>query len=141
MKPCLLILALFCLPAVSPAQKKDEAVIRDILATQTAAWNRGSLEKFMEGYWKNDSLMFIGKSGVTYGWQNTLDNYRKGYPDTSAMGQLHFDIIQVKRLSPEYYQVTGKWTLKRTIGDLTGHFTLIFHRIGGTWVIISDHSS
>ena len=64
------------------AQPKNELAIRNILATQTAAWNRGEIDNFMNGYWENDSLMFIGKSGVTYGWTNTINNYKKGYPDT-----------------------------------------------------------
>lgn len=123
------------------AQSKDETVIKNILATQTAAWNRGDIEQFMNGYWENDSLMFIGKSGVTYGWINTLNNYKKGYPDTAAMGQLTFNLIQVKKLSKKYYHVTGKWFLKRSIGDVGGHYTLLFQKINGRWVIISDHSS
>ena len=45
-------------------------------------------EKFMKGYWENDSLMFIGKSGVTYGYKNTLNNYKKNYPTTADMGKL-----------------------------------------------------
>src|SRR5690349_11438540 len=77
----------------------DETVIRQLLDKQTLAWNRGDLETFMETYWKSDSLMFIGKSGVTYGWTNTLNNYKKGYPDTTAMGKLSFDILLIKRLS------------------------------------------
>ena len=123
------------------AQSNDEKEIRNILATQTAAWNRGDIDQFMNGYWENDSLMFIGKSGVTYGWTNTLNNYKKGYPDTAAMGQLKFDLIQVKKLSKKYFHVTGKWFLKRSIGDVGGHYTLLFQKINGRWVIISDHSS
>lgn len=123
------------------AQSKNENAIRNILATQTAAWNRGDIDQFMIGYWENDSLMFIGKSGVTYGWTNTLNNYKKGYPDTAAMGQLIFNLIQVKKLSKKYYHVTGKWFLKRSIGDVGGHYTLLFQKIKGRWVIISDHSS
>ena len=123
------------------AQSKDEKEIRSILATQTAAWNRGDIDQFMNGYWENDSLMFIGKSGVTYGWTNTLNNYKKGYPDTAAMGQLIVNLIQVKKLSKKYYHVTGKWFLKRSIGDVGGHYTLLFQKINDRWVIISDHSS
>ena len=95
----------------------------------------------MKGYWENDSLMFIGKSGVTYGYKNTLENYKKGYPDTAAMGKLAFTLIQVKKLSKEYYHVTGKWFLNRSVGDIGGHYTLLFRKINGQWVIISDHSS
>src|SRR5687768_12083240 len=123
------------------SQSRNERTILNILDVQTKAWNRGDIESFMEGYWKSDSLMFIGKSGVTYGWKNTLNNYKKGYPDTAAMGKLFFDILLIKPLSPDYYQVVGKWFLKRSIGDLSGHYTLLFKKIEGHWVIISDHSS
>jgi ketosteroid isomerase-like protein len=132
---------IFFLSLQAAAQHTGEKAIRTLLAGQTAAWNRGDITSFMNGYWENDSLMFIGKSGVTYGWTNTLNNYKKGYPDTAAMGQLAFTLIQVKKLSKEYYHVTGKWFLKRTAGDLGGHYTLLFRKIKGQWVIIADHSS
>lgn len=122
-------------------QSKDEAIIQNILSRQTVDWNRGDLEAFMQGYWKSDSLKFIGKSGLTYGWQQTLDNYRKNYPDTAAMGKLNFDVIEVKRLSVLYFFVVGKWTLIRTAGNLTGHYTLLFKKIKNAWVIVADHSS
>ena len=123
------------------SQSKDEAEVRKVLATQNAAWNRGDVDAFMIGYWENDSLMFIGKSGVTYGYKNTLANYKKNYPDTTVMGKLIFTLIQVKQISPEYFHVIGKYYLTRTIGDASGHFTLMFRKIAGKWVIISDHSS
>jgi len=140
MKNVLLVFLLAFANAVS-AQSKDESAIRQLLDQQTAAWNRGDVANFMQGYWENDSLMFIGKSGVTYGWTNTLNNYKKGYPDAAAMGQLTFTLIQVKRLSKKYYHVTGKWFLKRSIGDVGGHYTLLLEKIKGRWVIIADHSS
>jgi ketosteroid isomerase-like protein len=123
------------------SQNKEEKVIRQLLQEQTKSWNKGDLEGFMQTYWKSDSLMFIGKSGLKYGWKTTLENYKKGYPDTTAMGKLSFDILQVKKLSSEYYYVVGKWMLKRTIGDLSGHYDLLLRKIKGKWVIVADHSS
>ena len=123
------------------AQSKNEKHIREMLSVQTEAWNRGDIEGFMQTYWKSDSLMFIGKNGVKRGWQETLNNYKKGYPDSAAMGKLSFDIIKVEKLSSEYYYVVGKWMLKRSIGDLSGHYDLLLKKIKGQWVIIADHSS
>ena len=123
------------------AQGKDEQKIRQLLATQTESWNRGDIEGFMETYWKNDSLLFIGKSGVRRGWEETLNNYKKGYPDTAAMGKLSFDIIKVEKLSSRYYFVVGKWILTRSIGNLSGHYNLLMKKIRGKWVIVADHSS
>ena len=123
------------------AQNKDEQEILFILKSQTTEWNRGNIDAFMEGYWKNDSLMFIGKSGVTYGYNNTLKNYKKNYPDDATMGKLNFNIIKVQPLSSDTYFVLGKWMLSRSIGNISGHYTLIFRKINQQWVIVSDHSS
>lgn len=139
MKKALFLFLLFALIALKSIGQ--EAEIRTLLQKQTEAWNRGDLEGFMEGYWKNDSLMFIGKSGITYGWQQTLDNYKKGYPDKTAMGHLTFTLIEMKSLSKKYFSVVGKWHLKRTIGDIGGHYTLLMKKIKGKWVVVSDHSS
>ena len=123
------------------SQSKDEQQVRNLLETQVSAWNRGNIDEFMIGYWNNDSLMFIGKTGVTYGYTNTLNNYKKGYSDTAQMGKLKFDILQVKKIASDTYFVVGKWFLKRTVGDIGGHYTLLFRKIKGKWVIVADHSS
>jgi len=123
------------------AQGKDEQTIRTLIEEQRQAWNAGDKEKFMQTYWQSDSLMFIGKSGITYGWQKTLDNYKKGYPDTAAMGKLDFELLEIKRLSVMYFLVVGKWHLTRSIGDVGGHFTLLFKKVKNKWVIVADHSS
>ena len=123
------------------SQNTDEKAILKVLDNQTIAWNKGDIDQFMVGYWENDSLMFIGQSGVVYGYQNTLARYKRNYSDTVKMGKLDFTIIKVKRISPDAYFVLGKFHLKRTIGDASGHFTLLFRKIKGRWVIVADHSS
>jgi ketosteroid isomerase-like protein len=133
--------ATFFFVSSSFAQSKDETAIRNAMAEQLAAWNTGNIDRFMHTYWQSDSLMFIGKSGVTYGWQKTLDNYKKGYPDTAAMGKLDFTLLEVKKLSELYFFVVGKWHLARSIGDVGGAFTLLFKKINNSWVIVADHSS
>jgi len=145
MKPLLFILLCFLLGTASRSQAQNaqhnDAAIRKVLDLQSAAWNRGDIEGYMAGYWHSDSLTFIGKKGITYGWRPTLDNYRKSYPGKEAMGRLRFDILQLKLLSDRYSQVTGRWRLQRKAGDLEGYFTLLFEKINGQWVIVSDHSS
>lgn len=123
------------------AQHADETEIREILNRQTQAWNRGDLKGFMNGYWENDSLMYIGKGGVTYGFARTLESYERNYGDTARMGQLSFQILHVMRLSDDHYFVVGKWFLKRSAGDVGGHYTLLWKKINGRWVIVADHSS
>jgi ketosteroid isomerase-like protein len=140
MKKILTCLALF-ITILSIAQNNDIVAIEQILAKQEKAWNDGNIEAFMIGYWKNDSLVFVGKNGPTYGFGKTLANYKKSYPDTAQMGKLHFDILNMKPLGKAHYFVVGKWHLKRTVGDMGGHFTLIFRKTKQGWKIIADHSS
>jgi hypothetical protein len=137
----LFVLLLSFHPFESYSQSTDEKQILELLDKQTTAWNRGNIDEFMHGYWESDSLMFIGSSGVTYGYTNTLNNYKKNYKDTAHMGQLKFNILQVKRISADAYFVVGKWFLKRTVGDAGGHYTLLFRKINGVWLIVADHSS
>jgi ketosteroid isomerase-like protein len=136
---CFSILILISFIAFS--QSKDQTAIKTVMNKQTESWNKGDIEGFMTTYWHSDSLMFIGKNGIKWGWQTTLENYKKNYPDTVAMGKLFFTLLVMKKLSPEYFYVVGKWYLKRTIGDLSGHYDLVFRKIKGQWVIIADHSS
>ncbi len=131
------LLFLLMFPALFFTQEKD---ILNVLQTQQQAWNNGDLETFMKGYWKSDSLMFIGSGGVTYGWQNTLDNYKKTYPSKGKMGTLEFSDIQVKMLGEEYASVFGKWKLIRENDAPNGIYTLVFQKFRDGWKIISDHS-
>ncbi len=137
----LLFLSALLLSANLLAQNKAETAIRAIMAEQELAWNRGDIPAFMDGYWNSDSLRFVGTRGLTFGWQKTLDNYKKGYPDREAMGKLKFSIISVELLSKTSAFVIGKWHLTRSIGDLGGHYTLLWKKIKGKWVIVADHTS
>ncbi|MBF9140567.1 YybH family protein [Hymenobacter properus] len=126
--------------AAAPAAARRAIV--QLLTTQTAAWNRGDIPGFMEGYWKSDSLVFIGRKGPTYGWQPTLDNYRKGYPDAAAMGQLAFSGLQVTLLAPTAAQVVGRWHLARpAAGDVGGYFLLVLRQFDGQWKVVADHTN
>jgi hypothetical protein len=120
---------------------KNETAIRALLAAQTEAWNEGNLVDFMEGYLPYDSLLFVGKSGPTYGFNNTLNNYKKSYPDTASMGKLTFTLLAVTPIEKKHYRVLGKWALQRSKGDVSGYFTLLFQKIKGKWLVIQDHSS
>ena len=122
------------------AQPKDDIQIRTVMNEQVAAWNAGDMDRYMDTYWRSDSLMFIGRE-IEVGWNYVLKNYKRAYPDTASMGKLDFEIVKMKRLSGLYYSVVGKWYLKRSAGDQNGAFTLLFKKIKNKWVIIQDHNS
>ena len=131
----LIFCACFCF------SQDKEAVVK-VLDDQRIAWNNGDIEGFMQGYWKSDSLMFIGKTAPVYGWQKTLDRYKKTYRGKAGMGQLTFAIIQVKVLDGNNAFVLGGWALKLENGKTPGgYFTLWFRKIDGEWKIVCDHTS
>lgn len=140
------LLILSCTENIKTEKENHEtisSIIKTKMTEQENCWNKGDLECFMKHYWKNDSLEFIGKSGLNLGWQTTLDNYKNSYKNKDEMGVLSFEYLKEKQIDNHTFHVIGKWKLSRTsIGDtLQGHFTLIWQIKNGEWVIISDHSS
>lgn len=143
-KITVLILGLF-LTLAGVAQTKISGHVKheisSLLEKQVDAWNNGDLETFMETYWKSDSLVFVGGNGPTFGWQQTLENYKRRYPTREEMGQTDFSIIRMSKIDKKTVFVIGRYELTRVSGDLAGHFTLVIQKIDGKWLIISDHSS
>ena len=120
--------------------KKDKEDILSIMEAQQKSWSSGNIEEFMEGYWKSDSLKFYGANGITHGWKNTLERYKKGYPTKDHTGELNFKINAINKINNDAYYVMGEFFLKRNVGDANGIFMIIFKKINGEWKIIADTS-
>lgn len=139
-----LILLTFCLICFHSFSQisKDQEEVKKVLFTQQDLWNEGNIEAFMQYYQKSEELKFIGKNGITKGWNATLERYLKSYPNRDAMGQLTFNILEVDITAGKTAWVVGKWDLKRPkLGDVGGHFTLLMKKINGKWLILRDHTS
>jgi ketosteroid isomerase-like protein len=119
----------------------DFETIKSLLDEQQGAWNDGDIDAFMQAYWKSEELQFGGASGITRGWQQTLDNYKVRYPSREAMGQLHFEIKDLTRHSADVISLTGSWQLTRENDQPGGNFLLIWRKINGEWKIVVDHTS
>jgi len=128
----------------SPSFTFDEeaAAIEEVMRKQEVAWSEGDLETFMEGYWNSEKLSFGGKKGFTYGYDNVLRNYKRGYPTKEIMGKLTFEIIDIMPISLDAAYVLGKYHLE-VLDDAnpSGFFTLVFRKINGDWKIVTDHTS
>lgn len=138
----LLLLATSCFSPESEKlfSKKDRQEIINLLAEQQQHWNNGDIRSFMNGYVKDDSMQFVGSRGITFGWEQTLNNYKLRYPDTVVMGKLRFDILRINGISSDAAWLTGRYYLKRSIGDATGIFTLVLRKINDQWLIVYDHT-
>ena len=127
--------------SIKSISAKDSLAIMKVMEFQENAWNSGDINSFMEGYIKSDELVFSGKSGPVYGWNETKNRYLKNYPDTQTMGQLKFTINKIRSVSSDVAFLIGEYYLTRSTEDSYGHFTLFWKKINNKWLIISDHTS
>ena len=121
-------------------QEEDKTALLEILSAQEKTWSNHDIDGFMEGYWKNDSLKFYGASGLTYGWDKTLANYKKRYPTKDYTGTLNFKINDISKINDGAYFVMGEYHLTRKVGNADGVFMIIFRKINGEWKIVADTS-
>lgn len=115
--------------------------IKETLARQDAAWNRGDIDAFMEDYLKEGSLRFASGGNVNRGWQATIDGYKTRYPDKATMGTLSFTNLEIDVFSAQDAMVFGRWQLQRADDKPGGLFTLHMQNQDGRWIIVSDHTS
>ena len=127
--------------SIKSISAKDSLAIMKVMGFQENAWNSGDINSFMEGYIKSDELVFSGKSGPVYGWNETRNRYLKNYPDTQTMGQLKFTVNKIRSVSSDVAFLIGEYYLTRSTEDSYGHFTLFWKKINNKWLIISDHTS
>ncbi len=129
--------------AASRSRRDARAVraVRAVLDAQVAAWNRGDIDGFMEGYWRSTETVFVSGDSLTRGWQTVLERYRKSYDSREKMGTLSFLEIDIKALGPRTAIATRRWQLKRNADTPHGRFTLVFRRTPQGWRITHDHTS
>jgi len=120
---------------------KAADAIKAVLEAQAAAWNRGDLEGYMDGYDRSNNTEFVGGDTITRGWQTVLDRYRRNYSSREKMGVLTFSELEISILSKDAALVLGRWHLKRANDEPHGTFTLLFRKTKAGWRIVHDHSS
>src|SRR5882762_1403675 len=139
------VLILTCISASVIAQTKTDSrsqlAIRAVLDAQAAAWNRGDIEGYMNGYDRSPNTEFVGADSITRGWQDVLDRYKKRYDTREKMGVLTFSDLEITMLSKDAALVLGRWRLKRANDEPHGTFTLLFRKTKAGWRIVHDHSS
>jgi ketosteroid isomerase-like protein len=115
--------------------------IRSVLGLQQDAWNRGDIDRFMNGYAHSRHTVFVSEDTVRRGWETVRDRYREKYSDRAKMGFLTFSDLEIRLLSPDSAVALGRWELQRAKDRPHGRFTLIFRRLPEGWRIVHDHTS
>jgi uncharacterized protein (TIGR02246 family) len=127
--------------ASSDARDADRLAITQVFTEQTAAWNRGDVDSFLQGYWHSPELTFAGSSGVARGYDGVKARYKKNYPDRATMGTLDLSDLEIRFVGPDAALVLGRWHLQRAKGDIGGVTSIVMQRFPEGWRIIHDHTS
>jgi ketosteroid isomerase-like protein len=134
----LIAIALFAAPEQTT---NAVAQIRHVLHAQQAAWNRGDIDGFMNGYARSTSTVFVSEDTIVRGWQTVRDRYKEKYSSPAKMGTLTFSDLEITLLSSDSAVASGRWKLKRASDQPHGRFTLILRRLPEGWRIVHDHTS
>jgi len=141
----ILLLVILSTTAATGAQSRQDAksvaAIRAVLEAQAAAWNRGDVETYMDGYARSADTVFVSGDRVTRGWQTVLERYKKTYDSREKMGVLTFSDLEITVISKDAAIVLGRWHLQRSQDEPHGRFTLVFRKTNAGWKIIHDHTS
>lgn len=139
MRVTLSLLLLAGCATVDPAP--EQSSILKVLADQAEAWNRGDLDRFLDGYWRSDQTVFAGGGGIHRGFDAMAARYRKAYDTPGKMGKLAFANLTFESIERDRAVVTGSWELQRATDTPGGVFTLILRKFPGGWRIVHDHTS
>ena len=124
------------------ASQQELDVIK-VLLKQEAAWNRGDIDAFAEGYKNSPDTLFINNQ-VQRGYTGMLEAYRHNYPTRDTMGTLTFSELEVHPLDETFAVCVGKYRLDRTKksgGNAEGIFSLILEKTEKGWKIVVDHTT
>jgi ketosteroid isomerase-like protein len=137
----LCVLALGCGQGRTTEQTDPRRDIAAVLERQVQCWNAGDIEGYMQGYWKSDSVRFVSGKGITSGWKQTLERYKRGYPSSETMGRLRFNEVDIDMQSDSSAVVLGRWELKRAEDAPWGYFMLLMKQKAQGWCVVLDHTS
>lgn len=136
--------AMLTLPQPASAQSEvseDERLIRELIATMEAAWNRGDFEGYMAGF-HNPGVVFVSRGRIQADWQATLDHYVRDYGGApERRGRLRFSDIRVEMLAPDAAMLVSHYRLERSESPQQGINTRLMRKIDGRWVIALNHVS
>src|SRR5882672_4003285 len=95
------------------AEERATGEVLAVLRSQSAAWNRGEVDAFMDaGYWHAPELTFYSQGSITRGYDSVLERYTRRYKSEGAeMGHLEFSAVEVEPLGEGVAFARGRWNL------------------------------
>ena len=137
---------LFVMNGTSQAVTPLDTELLQVMEASAAAWTAGKLDDFMTVYENTPQTTYVSGGKVVKGYAAIRAMYAERFGSASAPGQLGaltLDVLETRPLGADYALFIGRYHLLPAPGkqEYTGLFTLVFHRAGGQWHIVNDHSS
>jgi ketosteroid isomerase-like protein len=129
-------------PNLKTASQLELDVVK-VLLRQEAAWNRGDLDAFADGYKNSPDTLFIN-SQIQRGYDSMLAAYHHNYPTQESMGTLNFSDLEVHPLGNDFALCLGRFHLERNKkngGNAEGIFSLVLEKTPAGWKIVVDHTT
>lgn len=128
----------------SSAQTNDEKLVRDVLAKDAAAVEKGDLAA-LDKLWANDESVTVFESGhANYGWTDYRNNHLAPELKEFKNTKYAFSDLKVK-VDGKTAWTTFKYTIAADIGtrriDSAGLGTAVLEKRDGQWRIVHWHSS
>ena len=129
--------------AATPANAPERGVVQ-ALESSGKAWTAGDLDGFMAVYEQSPNTTYLGHGALVRGYDAIRATYAPRFaPGANQYRILSFDVLETRTLGTGYVLATGRYHLRQNVGDteeLSGLFTLVFHKGPKGWRIISDHT-
>ena len=118
-----------------------EAAIRDAFEVGKAAWNRGDIDTYLDGFWPSEKTRWVSGGTVIEGREAIVSAYTARFASAENMGTLQLTRLDIDMLTETDALAFGK--LLHTLNDVTRElvFTVHLRKAGEGWLIVSDHTS
>lgn len=139
--PSILPLA-FSQGQLKTASQQELDVIK-VLLKQEAAWNRGDIDAFAEGYKDSPDTLFINNL-IQRGFAGMKADYHHNYPSKETMGQLTFSELEVHPIDDKVAVCVGKYKIERSKksgGNSESIFSMVFEKTDAGWKIVVAHTT
>ena len=116
-------------------------IIRAMLDSSAAAWNRGDVRGHLAT--NADSIEFMTRQGPVVGNATVIKMMTEHYfRDGKPIQQLRFDHVTVRPLGERFALAVGQFILSGGgLEDQSGWFSTIWEHRPEGWRVIHDHSS
>ena len=96
-------------------EERDADEVVAVLRAQQDAWNAGDIAGFLDGYVRDEGLVFTSGAKVRRGFEETRKKFESRYGTSKdTMGHLEFEIESVQHMGADGAVVLGRWELTKT---------------------------